>query len=401
MSTINSIVLDAFQCDKNGISESYLGYKWYEGLTKKLSVSLVTGNKEYKHLKDSIYVPYSQWNVKRNGLIGSINSAIKVDYFIYNKLAKVKLRNVIKKADLLHHVSPVAPRYPVGMSAYSQKFILGPVAGGLSVPKSFCKEVEGSEELFHKLKKLDSIRFKIDRSLKYTYDRAEKIIIAGDYLLNILPSRYHDKCTKMLDVGIDINEYTFIERSTSSVTFNLLYVGRVVPYKGLIYLLKSLTRLPNHVKSSIRLNIAGNTGHGSYESECKRFIEQNKLSRIVKFHGFLTKDKVRALYANSHLFCFPSLAEAGGTVVLEALAMGLPVLGVDYGGPGESVDDSCGILITPKNPNYLIDMLALNIDRYFYDLPKVELMSESARLKAERDFDWDKRCKKMLEIYSS
>lgn len=389
------ILLHAFQCDPNGVSEAYLGYRWKKGLSELCNVTLVTGSKEYPY---PAIKPSLQWRF-RSKYLQKVNSAIKLDYFYFNKSCARALRDEVNKYDILHHVSPVAPRYPVSLSEFSKKFILGPVAGGLRVPAAFQKEVEADEDLFLKLRELDKFRFRFDRDLKKTYERADKIIIAGEYVLNKIPEKLHSRCVTMLDVGIDTTAYTVKPRNYQSEKLNLIYVGRIVPYKGLIYLLKAINILPLHIKRNILLDVVGDGGGAPYEAKCRDFISKNKLQNEVSFKGFLDKKTVESLYEKSHVFCFPSLAEAGGTVVLEAMAKGLPVISVDYGGPAESVTPQSGYLIPPETPQKLIEGLAEKIHLLFQNRELLEKLSIGARIRAEEQFDWSKRCLRMVKIY--
>lgn len=390
------VLLSAFQCDINGISEAYLGAKWYDEMSKLCDVTVLTGDK----YPTSSIKPSSIWEPKNN-FLKKTNSAVKFDYFFFNLLANFKIKNQIKDYDVLHHISPVAPRYPVSVSKFSSKFILGPIAGGLRVPPSFAKEVEGSEEFFFKLRRFDDWRFKFDKPLINTYERADKIIIAGDYVKLRLPGRFHSKCIQMLDVGIDTHLYDYSPRKIDTLDLQLIYVGRVVPYKGLIYLLKAIVNLPSHIKKFIKLDIAGNKDNNNYEKVCRKFVLDNKIDNIVKFHGFIAKSKVQELYEKAHVFCFPSLAEAGGTVVLEAMAKGLPVLAVDYGGPSQSVDKSSGILVSPDSVEQLIEDFSSHITYFYNNRLVIKELGEGARKRAELYFDWKVRSKKMMEIYSS
>jgi glycosyltransferase involved in cell wall biosynthesis len=389
------VLLSAFQCDQNGVSEAYLGYRWYDGMKKYCDITLLTGSKGNN---SSAISPSGQWHFK-NKYLNKINSAVKLDYFWFDRKSFSELEKDVSEYDILHHVSPVAPRYPVSISKFSKRFILGPVAGGLRVPDKFIHEVEGSEDFFVKLRKFDKFRFKYDKLLISTYERADNILISGEYLLDVLPEKYHSKCIKMMDVGIDTNQYKFTTRDLEASCLRLLYVGRVVPYKGLIYLLRAISYLPENIRKNLRLDIAGNQGASEYENECRRFVVSNNLEQNIKFHGFIPKISVEFLYEKAHVFCFPSLAEAGGTVVLEAMAKGLPVLSVNYGGPSESVDGTSGILVEPLSPEQLVEGFRFNIEHLFHDRACIERLGYGARIRAETHFDWKIRCEKMMDIY--
>lgn len=391
------VLLNAFQFDLNGVSEGYLAAKWHQSLSEYCDVDVVSSDKNEGSIT---YQPSRRFNLKR-GVLQRINQAVKLDYFYYNYKSSVELRNIVRNYDVLHHVSPVAPRYPVSLSKYANNFVLGPIAGGLRVPMAFRNEVEGSEELFLKMRSIDALRLKHDKSLVNTYERASKILVAGSYLENILPERFHHKFQPFLDVGVDINTFQFVKRFRGDSKLRLIYVGRVVPYKGLIYLLKAISKLDKNVKKDIELVVAGDRGETQYEKDCYRFVAANNLTESVIFKGFVSKNEVNKLYESSHVFCFPSLAEAGGTVVVEALSKGLPIIAANVGGPAESVNNSCGRLVDVSNPESLVEDLADTIQRFYLDSNLIEALSIGARKRAESMYDWNVRAKRMARIYES
>lgn len=391
------VLLNAFQFDPDGVSESYLAAKWKQVLSDYVDVDLVTGE---RISEPGIYNPSFKYEFK-NRFLARVNSAVKFDYFTFNKRSTRKLKEVVKNYDIFHHVSPVAPRYPVSLGEHANRFILGPVAGGLRVPTAFRKDVEGSEELFLKARNVDSLRFKYDKKLIRTYDAADTILIAGSYLKDILPSKYQSKFKQFLDVGVDVSLFDFQQRFFNQSTLNLVYVGRVVPYKGLMYLLKALSLMPQDVLTHLSLTVAGDMGETDYEKQCYTFVKNNGLSKCVKFRGYVSKVEVNEIYNDAHIFCFPSLAEAGGTVVVEALSKGLPVIAARLGGPAESVTTDCGSLVETIDPDSFVEGLKDAILSYLENPDFISASSLAARVRAESHYDWSRRAEKMFDIYSS
>ena len=86
-------------------------------------------------------------------------------------------------------------------------------------------------------------------------------------------------------------------------------------------------------------------------------------------------------------------------VVLEAMAKGLPVICLDYGGPGEYVDDSCGIKVPVTDPQKVIDGLADAIYNIATDPQLYETLSEGAIERIKRHFTWDKIGEKIKKVY--
>jgi glycosyltransferase involved in cell wall biosynthesis len=101
----------------------------------------------------------------------------------------------------------------------------------------------------------------------------------------------------------------------------------------------------------------------------------------------------------SQLLTFPSIREFGGGVVLEAMALGLVPVVVDYAGPGELVTDDVGFKILIGQRDEIVDRL-LNLVITLCDNPeRIVAMSERARKHVEKFYTWDAKALQVMEIY--
>jgi glycosyltransferase involved in cell wall biosynthesis len=394
------VIVSSFQCKAEGTSESYSGYQWMEQIARFQNVTLLTADKTTAPPLVEIIQPSERYTLNR-GLIRRINGEVKLDYFRFNRRSKSHLRNTISSYQLVHHVAPIAPRYPCSLGILAKRFIIGPVGGGLRAPAPFQEDVERHEESFFKLRMLDKLRLDHDPLLRRTYKAADLIVIVAKYMFGIIPHEFHSKCRIMLDTGINLESHPFanpIARSDDQF-LNLLYVGRIVPYKGLLYLLRAIQKIAPIVQKRVKLSVIGDRGEGAYELECKNYVVREGLHQVVKFHGYKNKSEIAEYYSNADLFVFPSLAEAGGNVVIEAMAAGCPVLAANWGGPSEVVTTDSGYLIDPRHPDYLID----RISKIIASLADCKDALHSKRIESrkiiERRFDWTKKGEVMREWY--
>src|SRR5205823_14341259 len=82
------------------------------------------------------------------------------------------------------------------------------------------------------------------------------------------------------------------------------------------------------------------------------------LNGSVTFRGWVSQPECAKILGSADVFVLPSLYECGGAVVLEAMALGLPVIATDWGGPADYLDSSCGILVDPASPEAFAQGLA-------------------------------------------
>ncbi|AEG14725.1 Domain of unknown function DUF1957 [Desulfofundulus kuznetsovii DSM 6115] len=154
---------------------------------------------------------------------------------------------------------------------------------------------------------------------------------------------------------------------------NIVFLGRLVPEKGVQVLLEALASISERVKGT-RLLVAG---RGPYEEYLKGRVEELGLSPKVQFVGFVDDLGRNRLLEMARVAVFPSLYEPFGIVALEAMAARVPVVVADTGGLGEIVEHGVdGYKAPPGRP----DMLAHYITQLlFYPELAVEMCRRAWR----------------------
>ncbi|MBI4034330.1 glycosyltransferase family 4 protein [Candidatus Saccharibacteria bacterium] len=105
-------------------------------------------------------------------------------------------------------------------------------------------------------------------------------------------------------------------------TKTIVYLGRVEKRKGVDWLIKAFAQLHTTMPTA-HLIIAGS---GLWETKLRNYVRNNNLKNI-RFLGYVSEEKKRELLGNAELACFPSTyGEGFGIVLLEAMAMGTPLL---------------------------------------------------------------------------
>ena len=125
----------------------------------------------------------------------------------------------------------------------------------------------------------------------------------------------------------------------------VVHVGNWLPNKGILQLLDCLAVLPDH---DVTLHLVGRTDvDPAYTALVRERLARRGLRSRVVVHGPLGPADVASLYAAADVFVFPSDRESYGTVVAEALALGLPVIGWDRPHLRALVDDGVEGLLAP------------------------------------------------------
>jgi len=174
----------------------------------------------------------------------------------------------------------------------------------------------------------------------------------------------------------------------------LVYLGRIVPVKGLHILLKSL----NYVKTPVNLVIVGPIGDLEYFKNVKKLIEREnqKSKHKITYLGTISEAEVIKIYQKASVFILPSFWEAFPVVILEALSCETPVIATPVGGiPDIIKDHETGILVPVGDYLQLANAIQ-------YLLENADLrwkMGREGRKLIIKQYSIEKACQKLCSIY--
>jgi glycosyltransferase involved in cell wall biosynthesis len=159
--------------------------------------------------------------------------------------------------------------------------------------------------------------------------------------------------------GVDIERWTPGTTSRDDSSFRLVTVARVHHGKGHDLVIQAVARL-RASRRDVQLTIAGG---GPATEWLKSIIGELGLGEAVRFSGSLSEDDVMTLLRASDAFVLASRFEALGVVFMEAMAVGLPVVGTDVGGVSEVITHEYdGVLVPPEDPDAIADAITRLMD---------------------------------------
>ena len=185
----------------------------------------------------------------------------------------------------------------------------------------------------------------------------------------------------VVHVGVPVEQFTArADDPTVERDPEILFVGRHVPEKGHAVLLEAMALLEKR-GCHVNLTLAGD---GPSRRPLEQLAEDLGVAARTSFPGSVGQDEIHALYANASIFCLPSFAEGLPTVLMEAMAMELPVVSTRITGVPELVEDAhTGLLVTPGRPDLLADAL----ERLLTDPQLCRELAANARQKVIREFN--------------
>jgi len=169
-------------------------------------------------------------------------------------------------------------------------------------------------------------------------------------------------------------------------------VANLFPRKGYEYLIEALVEIRKKIPD-VHCLIVGEGDH-RYRTILMEMVMTRDLDRVVTFAGF--QQDIVAHIAALDVFVLPSVMEGFGIVLLEAMAMGKPVVATDVGGIPEVVEDKVtGFLVPPRNG----DALAQKILYLLENLQIAVELGQAGRMRAIEKFSVDCTVSQLNRLY--
>lgn len=394
----NNILISAYCVDKNDVGEARMAYEWIVRLAEKVNLTVITaGSRIHENcgLEDNSNVDLVLLKPRLSfKWFDAFDRAVHPGYVEFFFRAKKIVPQIIKqkKIDLCHHLAPRSLRYPAPFINSDVPFIVGPFHGGLT-PPAIMKELGQTESLLFSMRGLDNLRMKYDPILKLHYRKAARLIVSAPYVADLLLPACQNRTRVIYGVGIDSKDVIDSYQRAEDDTVKMVFVGRLEPSKGLELLLYAIAEI-----QSKNVNLAV-YGKGNYGDRYKKLACDLGINDKIQWVGFKSNVEVVKSYQQKDIFVLPSLKEPAGIAVIEAMASGLPVICVDAGGPAYSVSEDCGVKVPLGNKKYMINNLAVAIDRLVSNRDKRIEMGRNAIQRVRQEFTWDVVIQKMLNLY--
>lgn len=350
-----------------------------------LEVELITSSTDEKYYTESI-----SKNIKIHKLPIGKNSAnlhfqSQKDLLVYSWRAYFFARKLIKKArkenqpyDLAHSFFTV----PCGFLSMLFKFQFN-LPYIVSLRGS---DVPGYSDRFVFLYKL------ITPIIKFIWHNADQVISNSEGLKELAKKTKTKKEIGIIYNGIDTDHFKPEAKNIPQEKFIITPgASRVTDRKGLNYLVEAIAELaPKYPQIYLKI-----MGDGNAREKLEQLVKNLKLEDKIKFLGHIPREKTVKYYQEADLFVLPSLNEGMSNAMLEALAVGLPIISTNTGGASElAADGQNGFIIKFKDSHNIAE----KIEKLILDEELRKKMSLTSRALAEK-MSWKSVAEKYFEEY--
>lgn len=312
-------------------------------------------------------------------------------YFAARKLHKER------QFDLFHHITYANDWMASYIGAFLPlPYVRGPGGGAHRTPKGFEREYQLGGRFWEKIRVVGQWIFRHDPVFRAGQNRASAILICHQESKIVLPKGAADKSQFFPVNGItsaDLRVRPSEESGTQK--FQVLSAGSLIRVKGFGLAIKAFGKLAEKY-SNVEFDIFG---RGPEHLRLAKIVRDLGLQSNVHILPPVPREDLLGKMADHDVFLFPSLRDGGGAVVVEAMAMGSPVICLDTGGPGIHITNDCGVKISPSSPEIAVEELASALERLYLDRDLRQRMGQAARKRAENFYHWDKLGEQLMEIY--
>lgn len=311
------------------------------------------------------------------------------------RLARKLARKLIgqHQIDVVHQPIPVSPRESSLLYRLGVPVVIGPMNGAMRYPPGFARSQQGwAERLVLGGGRLFSGA--MNRLMPGKLE-AQVLLVANERTRRALPEGHRGRVITLAENGVDLGLWKKPNRQRRhDEPTRFVFSGRLIDFKGIDFLLQAMRVVIDQIPAKLDL-----IGDGPMRGQWEALASKLGLREHVTFRGWIEQDKCPAFFADVDIFVLPSLYECGGAVILEAMAMELPVIATDWGGPADYIDDSCGILVPPRSYRDFPADLAAAMLKLARDPQLCRRMGQAGRRKVEQNYDWERKIDCMIEVH--
>lgn len=343
------ILLSAFAFSPVLGSECGVGWHWALALARHHEVTVIT----HAWFRTDVEAELARRPVPRLRVVyvdvappwGGFERRL-LDSQLYYVYWQWKMRPVARELvqrqtfDVVHHLTWGSLRYPSWLGGLGLPFIVGPLGGAETAPARLFAGLPWKVQLKEAVRTAVLWSFWLDVPTRLAWSRADRLYCRTRDTLAFLPASLRARAVVAHEVGV----MDVVPRPTPVVRrarTTFMFAGRLIAFKGVHLALPAL-RAAVDQGADVELLIVG---EGELDAFFKARVQALGLTDRVRFVSRVPQSELMNLYHQADAFLFPSLHDSGGTVVMEALSRGLPVICLDLGGPHHFITPGCGMVV--------------------------------------------------------
>ena len=299
-----------------------------------------------------------------------------------------------KPFDLAHHLTIIGYREPGYLWKLGIPFVWGPINGAATLPWGFVAGLGWKGRYQHTLRNtLNWLQMRLPSRSRKAAAGAAKIWAVTEEDRRMVEEIWGFPVETMIETGANPSDEGAIRKRETGEPLQLVWCGILEARKSLHLVLRAMAALPEG--TSCKLHVIGD---GAERKEWQSLAEGLGLGQRVEWHGRVTHAEVQALMSAGHALIHSSVKEGTPHVVLEAMALGMPVICHDACGMGVAVDETSGLKVPMRDPATSVSGFRDAILRLCDEPDLLPKLSQGALDRASL-LTWDNKVKQVAATY--
>ena len=408
------VLVAAYACNPFQGSEEGVGWGWVRAIAEYHEVWVLTAAFHRRDLELALsrrserhrwihiaYVEEKPWHYRPTPVWIKVENSIAkpimnwayrswlIDAFRLGR----QLRREIE-FDLVHQLTYVGFRFPGHLWKLGIPFIWGPIGGLENTPWRLLPCMGARGATYYAVRNIvNSIHKKFLRGPRKAFRRADAIIAATSSIQAEIFRWYGAQSEVICEVGMPYGAVKEFALQVPGGQLRLAWSGRHLAGKALHLLLRALAEMPEAIDWQLDI-----FGDGPCRTKWRRLAVSLGIESRCVWHGQLSRADAVAGLRRAHVFIITSLKDLTSTVILEALANGVPIVCPDHCGFSDVVDESCGVKLPISSVAEFQGALRRTIVELACDEVKRRRLAYGA-LTRSRDFSWDAKAEAIDRVY--
>ena len=397
------VLISAYACEPGKGSEPEVGWQWATQMARFHDVTVLTRANNRAAIEAEIsrftgpkpqfiYFDLDPWWLKLKQRLRLHRGYYVLWQRAANKLVAELVRR--EKFDLLHHVTFATFRYPTAIWRHGVPCLWGPVGGVESIPAALLPWRHPGALFSEILRNSDNLLQTATSGVLRRRAKQSDLILVSTRQMRATFAELGIATRLMPTIGLQTGNFPVPPRTVSCGPLRLLYVGNLIPLKGLDFALHALQTSGTDARLTL-------IGSGPFQKTLAALAARLGLAQRVTFRGRLPREQTLAEYKNFDVCLFPSLHDTGGYAVIEAMCNAMPTICLAAGGPETALAEGGGIAVPLGSRATVIKGLAQALRTYNADRERLRQDGQVARKSVERNYDWEHKGKRMNEFYQA
>lgn len=407
-----NVLIAAYAVSPNWGSEPGMGWNWVINIARYCNVHVITEGEWRNEIeeaverlpqKDNLHFYYNPLPERVRQMCW--NQGDWRFYWYYRKWAKRTLtiaRDIIARnhIDVVHQLNMIGFREPGYLWRIKElPMVWGPIGGMGSIPIAYLKGAGLKYNLFFRLKNvISNLQLRFQPRVRAAAHHATMIAATSEVQRKV-KQVYGKDIPLINETGLYVNDYSenqAIQDNQDSRRLRVIWIGRFIFTKRLDIALKAVAATDN---PNIELTVCG-TGGEEEVSGYNRMAVGLGIASQVRWLGKVDHNQIDGLMKQADCLLFTSVAEATSTVVLEAIAAGLPIISFNACGFGSIVNNFAGKTIELSTPEQSIKDFADALNYFSANRDELYKITQS-QISNRHTLSWEHKGQAISATYSS